>query len=106
MAKTRPPLPSALDPNTTHRLDVLAVQLAAVSDHGVNDVSQAGSLHVRVLDEHKVLRERAEAAGPGQRDRCAVPPGFPARGLGDLVPFPQSILCTLSGEPAKDEMPT
>lgn len=104
MAKAGPPLPSVLNPNTTHRLDVLAVQLAAVCDHGVNDVSQAGSLHVRVLDEHKVLRERAEAAG--QRDRYGGPPGFPARGLRDLVPFPQSVPCSLSGEPAKNEMPT
>lgn len=104
MAEAGPPLPSALDPNTTHRLDVLAVQLAAVCDHGVNDVSQAGSLHVSVLDEHKVLRERSEAAG--QCDKCWGPPGSPACGWRDLVPFPQSVPCSLSGEPAKNEMPT
>ena len=49
-------------PSTTHRLDVLPVQFATVGDHGVNSVSQAGSLHIRVPDEHKVLQDRAEAA--------------------------------------------
>lgn len=63
MAKMGPLLPSALNPNATHRLDVLTVQFTAVCDHGVNDVSQAGGLHICVPDEHKVLRERAEAAG-------------------------------------------
>lgn len=63
MAKVGPPLPSALNPNTTHGLNVLAVQFTAVCDHGVNNVSQAGGLHIRVLDEHKVLRETAEASG-------------------------------------------
>lgn len=63
MAKMGSLLPSALNPNTTHRLDVLTVQFTAVRDHGVNNVSQAGSLHICVPDKHKVLRERAEAAG-------------------------------------------
>lgn len=67
----------ALYCNTTHRLDLLTVQFTAIRDHGMNDVPQAGCLHVRVLDEHKVLWERVEPAGGHNRPRVAWLPGSP-----------------------------
>ena len=51
----------ALTPNTTHRLDLFTVQFTAIRDHGVDSISQAGSLHVRVLDEHQVLQGDSRA---------------------------------------------
>ena len=51
----------ALTPNATHRLDLFTVQFTAIRDHGVDSISQAGSLHVRVLDEHQVLQGDSRA---------------------------------------------
>lgn len=36
------------------RLDLFTVQFTAIRDHGVDSISQAGSLHVCVLDKHEV----------------------------------------------------
>lgn len=68
--------PRALHPNTTHRFDLLTVQLTAICDHGVDDVPQAGGLHVGVLDKHKVLWESAEPAGSRRGPGSLGPPAY------------------------------
>lgn len=53
------------NPDTTHRLDFFTVQFTAIHDHGMDDVSQAGCLHVCILDEHKVLQRKQSPRGGG-----------------------------------------
>ena len=60
-AQMRPLFRSCPHPNATHRLDLFTVQFTAIRDHGVDSISQAGSLHVRVLDEHQVLQGDSRA---------------------------------------------
>lgn len=81
--------PRALHPNTTHRFDLLTVQLTAIRDHGVDGVPQAGSLHVGVLDKHKVLQESAEPAG-GRNSPSSLGP-LPAEDLRRSVPCPRAV---------------
>lgn len=59
-----PPHP-ILHPDVTHRLDLFTVQFAAVHDHGMDSVSQAGCLHFCVPDEHKVLQIEQSLQGGG-----------------------------------------
>lgn len=80
----------ARTPNTTHRLDLFTVQFTAIRDHGVDSISQAGSLHVCVLDKHEVLQGDSRAC----REAVARVHRGPSV-WGVSAPFP-SPSCTLS----------